>query len=55
MKVRFTVQSPAPLSFIAEVANSEEAWRLLGYLSTGTAFPITHVVIGGAYTGEKNE
>lgn len=54
MKIRFIVESPVPLSFIAELETDEDAWRLLGYLGD-KGWPVRHFVIGSAYTGEKNE
>ncbi len=44
MIIEFTVHSLCPLTFKAEVSNSDEAWRLLAILGNGQKYPVSHVV-----------
>lgn len=44
MKIEFTIHSPAMLRFDAIVTNDQDAWRLLGVLSAGQSYPVTHIV-----------
>lgn len=45
MKVVFTVLSPAPFTFTADLNSDADAWRLLGILAEGQNYPVTHEVV----------
>lgn len=51
MKIQFTIHSVVPLSFTAEVANDNDAWRLLGILADGQKYPVSHKVLSRPPSG----